>query len=331
MTKRFKRNLYNQRVLIFMSAPLILHLLFFSYLPMWGIIISFMDYKPLKGIFSSDLKDNISNFFKTWDISFLSSKVKLTDQRWIGLENFKDLFDSPDLLRVMINTFGMSFMNLFFGTIGTLFLAIMLNETKALWFKKSVQTVSYLPHFVSWVVASSIIRDALSPDGGVINGILMSLKLIDKPILFMGEVKLTWWILTFANIWKSIGWGSIIYLSSMTAVDPQLYEAAEMDGANRFQRIFNVTLPGIMPTIMVLLILNIGNILNGGFEIQYLFRTSLNKEALENFGLYVFNRGIESARYSFATAAGLFNSFINIIFLVSANKIAKKMNQETLF
>ena len=304
---------------------------------MWGIIIAFMDYKPLKGVFSREFSTNFFNMFSSSSISdffsnfkeFISSKI--TNQKWIGFENFNDLFSAPDLTRVLINTLGMSVMGLFFGTILTLFFAVMINETKNIFFKKSIQTISYLPHFVSWVVASAIVKEALSTDGGIINQILIGTGVIKTPIMFLGKEELAWWIITFAGVWKSIGWGTIIYLAAMTSVDPQLYEAAEIDGASRIQRIANVTIPGIMPTIMILLILNVGQLLSGGFEVQYLFRNPLNYKVLENFGLYVFRVGIENARYSFGTAAGMFNSVVNIVLLFSANFIAKKLQQETLF
>lgn len=299
----FRKNVKKQKVLIAMSIPFVIYLIIFKYIPIWGWLMAFQDFKPNLGISGSE---------------------------WVGFKHFMFLFTNEDFFRVMRNTLAMSTLKLTTGVFSAVTLAILLNEVGNLRFKKTVQTVSYLPHFISWVVASNIVLAALSTDGGIINEILVGLGLVDKPILFMGIEKYFWGIITISNIWKEVGWSAIIYLAAMTAIDPQLYEAAQIDGAGRLKRIWHITLPGIMPTVIILLILKIGWILNAGFEQQYLLQNPTVLNVSEVLSIFVLRYGIGMGRYSFATAAGIFQSIVSLTLVFTVNWIAKKTSDDSV-
>lgn len=301
--KLFLKKLSVQKALLLMCAPFVLHIVIFNYVPIWGWIMAFQNFRPHLGVWGSD---------------------------FVGLQNFIELFRDEGFLRALRNTLAMSSMNLFFGTISAITLAILLNELSNKMFKKVVQTVSYLPYFVSWVVAASLVINALSPEDGIINRLLVAVGILDQPVLFMGEPAYFWWIATFSNIWKNVGWNSIIYLSAMTGIDPELYQAASIDGAGRLKRIWHITIPGIMPMVSVLLIMNLGWILNAGFEQQLLLTNPLNARVSEVIDIYVLRFGISMGRFSFATAAGIFRSLVSIIMLLSANAIAKKLGSDRI-
>lgn len=293
-----------------MSFPLIVHLFIFAYLPMWGILMAFQNFKIARGFGFSEV---------------------LLRQEWAGFDNFIEYIGGNAFGRTLINTLAMSAISLVLGSFFAVFFAVLLNETRGSLYKKTVQTVSYLPHFVSWVVAANIVIGVLSPDGGIVNEILLKLGIIKQPLLFMGEEKYFWWIIGWSNVWKGMGWGAIIYLAAMTSIDPQLYEAADMDGARRLRRIWHITLPGLRSTFVLLLILNIGSLIAGGFEQQYLLRNPLVSRASETIAIHTFQQGLVEGEYSYATAVGLFVSLVNFLLLVGANRIAKLLDQETLF
>lgn len=196
-------------------------------------------------------------------------------------------------------------------------------------FKRSVQTISYLPHFLSWVVAANLVAEFLSADG-ILNEILLKTGAIEKPIIYLQEGKMFWWVIGFSNLWKGIGWNSIIYLSAISGIDHSLYEAAEIDGANRYQKIWNVTLPGISSTIIILLIMNVGWLMNAGFEQQYLLQKGPTMRYAETIDIYTLKWGIGKGNYSLATAAGIFKSTVNIILLFFVNFLSKKVSDESL-
>lgn len=302
--KNFSKRLWKQRELILLSIPFVIYILVFNYAPLAGWIIAFQNYRP--------------------GFSFL-------EQEWVGLANFRLLFADPAFLRVIRNTLAMGIINLSLGFFFSIGFAVLLNEVRSRHVKKVVQTVSYLPHFLSWIIVTGIILDVLSPETGIINQLLMSFNLIDRPINFLSDPKYFWWIVGFSNVWKSTGWGSIIYLSAMAAINDELYEAAEMDGANRIRKIWHITLPGIKPTIFILLLINIGGVLNAGFEVQYLLGNGLVQEVSQTIDIFVLKYGISLNNYSFATAAGIFNSFVSIILITSGNKLAKLAGEESLF
>lgn len=302
--KNFRKRLWKQRELILLSIPFVIYILVFNYAPLAGWIIAFQNYRP--------------------GFSFF-------EQEWVGLANFRLLFADPAFLRVIRNTLAMGIINLSLGFFFSIGFAVLLNEVRNRHVKKVVQTVSYLPHFLSWIIVTGIVLDVLSPETGIINQLLMSFNLIDRPINFLSEPKYFWWIVGFSNVWKSTGWGSIIYLSAMAAINDELYEAAEMDGANRLRKIWHITLPGIKPTIFILLLINIGGVLNAGFEVQYLLGNGLVQEVSQTIDIFVLKYGISLNNYSFATAAGIFNSFVSIILITSGNKLAKLAGEESLF
>lgn len=209
--------------------------------------------------------------------------------------------------------------------------ALLLNEVRLMLAKKFIQTISYLPHFLSWIIVTGIVMDVLAADTGIINTILVGLHIVDAPISFFAETKYFWGIVGLTNVWKEVGWGSIIYLAAITAINPDLYEAAEIDGAGRIKKILYVTLPGIKSTIFILLIMNIGNIVNAGFELQYLLGNGLVQSVSQTIDIFVLKYGISLNNYSLATAAGIFKSVISIVLIYLANSFAKKSGEERLF
>lgn len=299
----FFKKLMQQKVLLLMSIPFVLWLFLFKYVPLWGWTISFQKFRPAKDLF---------------------------DQEWVGWKNFHFLFSDDSFYRVLRNTIVMSSINLVFGFVTAIVLAIMLNELRNMMFKRVVQTISYLPHFISWVVAANIISSALAPEG-VINILMTKLHLIDQPILWLGKGNYFWGILGASEVWKNVGWNTIIYLAAITTIDPSQYEAAEIDGANRFQRILHITLPGMKSVIVILLIMNLGNILESGFEPQYLLGNGMTVDYSENLDIFVLKYGMNMGNYSLATAAGMFKTVVSFIFLLSANSIAKRLGQSRLF
>lgn len=297
------KEIKRQKVLLLWSVVIVIYGIIFCYLPLGGWIMAFQDYKPKDGLIHS---------------------------AFIGLENFKFLFSDATFLRVIRNTLAMGVINLASTFVMAIVFAILLNEVKAKGGKKVVQTISYLPHFLSWIVVTGILHDVLSGTG-IVNEILMRLNILDQPLNFFAHPKFFWPIVAFANVWKETGWNAIIYLSAITAIDPSLYEAASMDGAGRWAKIKHVTLPGIKPTIMILLLMNVGNVLNAGFEIQYLLGNGLVQSVSQTIDIYVLKWGISQGNYALGTAAGIFKSLVSIVLIVIANQIAKRHGEERLF
>lgn len=297
------KEMKKQKVLILWSLVIVIYGVIFCYLPLGGWIMAFQDYKPKNGLLHS---------------------------AFVGLDKFKQLFSDDTFIRVIRNTLAMGVINLIVTFVAAIVFAILLNEVKSNGGKKTVQTISYLPHFLSWIIVTGILHDALS-SSGIINELLLKFHILDQPLNFFAHSKYFWPIVAFANVWKETGWNAIIYLSAITAIDPSLYEAANMDGAGRWARIRYVTLPGIKPTIMILLLMNVGNVLNAGFEIQYLLGNGLVKSVSETIDIYVLKWGISQNDFSIGTAAGIFKSFVSIVLIVIANQIAKKNGEERLF
>ncbi|MDR0301926.1 MAG: ABC transporter permease subunit [Treponema sp.] len=297
------KTLYEQRYLLLMSVPFVIWLAVFKYIPLVGWIMAFQDYKPHLG--------------------FL-------EQTWVGLKHFRDLFHAPLFYRALQNTLGMSVLGLVFGFTTSIGFAILLNELRFLSFKRFTQTVSYLPHFVSWVVVANIVTSLLSISGPL-NEIFVSFKIFSEPVNFMIKPEYFWWIVVFADIWKEMGWSAIIYLAAMSGIDSQIYEAAEIDGVNRFQKIWFITLPGISSTIIILLVLSIGNIINIGFEKQFLLGNAVTSTKALVLDKYALDFGIGLFRYSYGTAIGIFKSVVSILLLFIANHLAKKSGSGRLF
>jgi len=286
-----------------MSLPLVLYVLLFSYIPLWGWTMAFQNYKPARGFFA---------------------------QEGVGLRWFKFLFTDPGFLRVLRNTLAMSLINMTLGFITAIAFALLLNEIKRIRFKRVVQTISYLPHFLSWIIVTGLVASMLAVENGAINDLLVALKIIKEPILFLSEAKYFWGIVGVTYVWKELGWNTIIYLAAIAGIDPTLYEAAEIDGCNRFHKMWFITLPGIKSTIIILLIMSIGHVLDAGFELQYLLKNGLIQDVAETIDIYVLKYGIQSFNYSLATAAGMFKNVVNVILIFLANWMAKRVGEERL-
>jgi len=209
--------------------------------------------------------------------------------------------------------------------------AVLLNELRFQFLKRFVQTISYLPHFVSWVVAAGIVTKMLSTDNGIVNDLLISLHIVKEPIQFMGEGKLFWGIVTASDVWKETGWNAIIYLAAIAGIGPELYEASKVDGANRIQQVWHITLPGIRSTIIILVIISIGHLVSIGFEKQFLLGNNLVRDYSQTLDLYSLNYGLGMGRYSFGTAINMFNSVLSVILLFVANGLFKKITREGIF
>ncbi|WP_058303153.1 ABC transporter permease [Gorillibacterium timonense] len=299
----FWKKMVQQRYLYFMSVPFVIWLIVFSYVPIWGWLMAFQKYKPGKSIL---------------------------DQKWVGLDNFRALFSDDTFYLVLRNTLAMSVMGLIVGFTVPVIFALLMNELRGQLFKRTVQTISYLPHFVSWVVVAGLVTKMLSTDGGALNELLMWLGIISEPIQFMAKGSWFWGIVTAADMWKETGWNSIIFLAAMAGIDQEIYEAATVDGAGRIRRMWHITLPGIRPTIMVMLILSIGNLISIGFEKQFLLQNPLVTDYSRVLDLYALEYGIGMTRYSFGTAIGIFNSVVGIILVLSANGIYKRVTKESI-
>ncbi len=299
------KEIVKQKELVLLSLPFVIYVLIFNYIPLIGWVMAFQNYKPVNGFFHS---------------------------KFVGLDKFKFLFiNNPDFIRVIRNTFAMGIINLVLQLVFAIGFALILNEVVHKGPKKFVQTVSYLPHFLSWIIVCGILQDALSVDNGIINEVMVKLHILNAPINFFTYKGFFWWIVGFTNVWKETGWNSIIYLAAITAINPDLYEAASIDGAGRLKKMWHITLPGIKPTIFILLLINIGNVLNAGFEIQYLLTNGLIQSVSQTIDIYVLRYGISQTDYSLGTAAGIFRSLVSILLIVLANSASKAAGEERLF
>lgn len=313
MARRNKRKAYGvkfswkevkrQKFLLIIAALFVAYGILFYYLPLGGWIMAFQNYKPKDGLFGS---------------------------AFVGLDKFKFLFSDATFLKVIRNTFAMGILNLVATFAMAILFAILLNEIRSKIGKKTVQTISYLPHFLSWIIVAGILHDALSTTG-IVNEVLQKLHIIDQSINFFAYPSYFWPIVAFANVWKETGWNAIIYLAAITSIDPCLYEAASIDGAGRWAKIRYITLPSIRPTVMILLLMNIGNVLNAGFEVQYLLGNGLVQSVSQTIDIYVLKWGISQNDYSLGTAAGIFKSVVSITLILIANQMAKRAGEERLF
>lgn len=290
------------RAIYLMVLPVVLYFFIFKYFPMYGAVIAFKDFSPAKGIWGSD---------------------------WVGFQHFKDFFQSYYFIRVLRNTFLISFYNLIFGFPAPIILAILLNELRQKLFKSIVQTVSYLPHFISIVVISGLIID-FTNRGGIVNSIIMFFGGQDSALMNNAENFRTIFVST--SVWQELGWSSIIYLAALSGINPELYEAVRVDGAGRFRQIWSVTLPGLIPTIMILLILRIGGLMEVGFEKVVLLYNPNTYETADVISSFVYREGLAQGNdYSYTTAVGLFQSMINFVLLISANSLSRRFSGSRLW
>nr|WP_027091354.1 ABC transporter permease subunit [Cohnella thermotolerans] len=302
-TGTIRKRMWSQRQLIWMSFPLLIYIVLFAYVPIWGWLMAFQQYRPGFSVFN---------------------------QQWVGWDQFHFLFSDEGFLQVLRNTVAMSLINMVLGFVTAIGFAILLNEIRKSLAKRFIQTISYLPHFLSWVIVTGIVATSLSTEDGIVNIVLMKLHLIDSPILWLGEGKYFWGIVGASHVWKEVGWNAIIYLAAIASVDPSLYEAAEIDGANRYRKMLHITLPGIKPVIIILLIMNLGHILDAGFEVQYLLGNGQVVDWSQTIDIFVLKYGLKVGNYSLATAAGMFKTVVSIVLLFLANSIAKRLGEERL-
>lgn len=294
----FSRNKY----LYILLLPCVIYFIIFNYAPMYGLVIAFKDFKFSKGIFGS---------------------------AWNGLENFQYLFGLNDFYRVFGNSIILSLIRLVFYFPIPIIVALMLNEIPFIRYKRAVQTMIYLPYFISWVVIGGILVNLLSPSWGIINSLIKTLG--GESVFFLGSDKYFRGIVLVSYIWKQAGWDTIIYMAAVTSINPDLYEASTIDGAARMQRIWHITLPCIKPTIIILLLLSIGSIMNNGFEQIYMLQNSSNLQVSEVFETYTYKLGMVNGRFSFATTVGLFSSVVGFVLLMISNWAAKLMGEDGIF
>lgn len=297
MKKRLKREIPFHLMLL---LPM-LFLAVFSFAPLFGILMAFQDYIPAKGILQS---------------------------RWVGLENFDFIFSLPSTRQIFANTIIISLGKLAAGIIVPVFFALLLNEIRVIAFKRTVQTIVYLPHFLSWVVLANVVSSILGFDGPI-NSLIQSMG--HDPILFLGSN--VWFrpVIILSDCWKEFGYGSIIYLSALTSIDPGLYESASLDGASRLQKIFYITLPMLVPTIVLMMALNLGNILNAGFDQIFNLYNPLVYETGDIIDTYVYRIGLIDMQYSLATAVGLIKSVIGFVLIMSSNLVSRKLVSRSIF
>ena len=298
----FKKKRLKQMPFHLMILPGVVLIFLMNYVPMFGIIMAFQKFVPAKGILNSP---------------------------FVGLDNFKYIFMLPDTMQVVFNTVFISFMKIVFGIVVPVTVALMLNELRHVGFKRGVQTIIYLPHFLSWVVLAGILIDILSPSSGIINLILGKLGI--EPIFFLGEPKTFPYVLVVTDLWKEFGYGTIIYLAALTGVDPTLYEAAIVDGANRWKQTIHITLPSIMYIIILMTVLSLGNILNAGFDQVFNLYSPVVYKTGDIIDTMVYRLGIIDAQYSAATAAGLLKSIVAFVFITVSYRLAYKYGDYKIF
>lgn len=299
--RKWKRVLRNWQLYVFL-IPTILYFLVFRYYPMYGLQIAFRNYKASKGIWGS---------------------------QWVGFKNFQRFFATADFFQLLENTLAISVGNLLISFPVPIILALLLNQLPSKGYKKVVQTVIYAPHFISTVVMVGIIFLFFSPSSGIINHMIVALG--GQSIHFMAEADMFRPLYIGSEIWQGAGWGSILYLAALASINPELHEAAVVDGANKFQRVLHIDIPGILPTVVIMFILNSGKVMAVGFEKAYLMQTSLNISTSEIIATYVYKRGLLNSQFSFSAAVGMFESVINLVLLVTVNFISRKVSDSSLF
>lgn len=303
--RQLGKRIFQFRYMYVLLIPGLLYIIIFKYLPMFGLQVAFRDYHPA---------DGIMGFFTA---------------EWVGFENFEVLFNTPFAKRAIWNTVKISMLKLIFSFPMPILLALIINEVTSKRYKKMVQTVTYLPHFFSWTIVSLILFELLSQSTGTINIWLQNS--FDIKINFLSNEKLFVPLLIISDIWKEVGWGSIIYLAALAGVDAEQYEAATIDGAKQHQKLLYITIPGILPTITIMLLLKMGTIFDAGFEQIFLLYSPPVYSVADIIDTYVFREGINNMRYGLATAAGLFKSVIAFVLVVTCNKIAKRRGQAGLY
>ncbi|WP_248926522.1 ABC transporter permease [Paenibacillus hamazuiensis] len=294
--------MWKYKALYLISLPGILYFIIFKYVPLFGSVIAFQDYNIFNGIAGS---------------------------KWVGLEHFRRMFEHYDFLKIMNNTILIGLYDLIFQFPAPIILALLLNELRVVLYKRVLQTIVYMPHFLSWVIVGGIAVGILSPSTGAVNQFLSWLGF--QPIYFLGEESYIRSILVGSGIWRDSGYGTIIYLAALAGINPDLYEAAEVDGANRWKQTMAITLPSLVPTIMILFLLHIGKFLDFGFERVFVFLNPLNVNNGEILDTYIYKQGLLAQQYSYTTAIGLFKSVVGLLLIVIGNVLSKKTTGESLY
>lgn len=300
-SERVRIDFKNNKIIYLIMLPMIVYYIVFCYFPMYGAIIAFKDYSPAEGIFASP---------------------------WVGFEHFRNFFSNPDFVRILRNTLTISISELIFGFPAPIILALLFNEIRCRKFKSIAQTISYLPHFISLVVVCSLIKQFVTGNG-VIQQLIEAAGGSNVSLLSRAEMFVPLYVIS--GIWQDVGWGTIIYLAALSGIDQELYEAATVDGANKFKQMLNVTLPGIAPTIIIMFILKVGTLLSVGYEKIILLYNPLIYETSDVISSYVYRIGIQNQSWSYSTAVGLFNSVINFIIVIAANKLSAKFSETSLW
>lgn len=304
MNKKKLSIMYSQRQMLYMTVPLIIVVFIFNYLPLWGWIMAFQDYKIARGVWNSP---------------------------FVGFEKFEMLFQDKKFYIVLRNTLVMGILNLITSFVGAIIFALLLNEARFMFFKRTVQTISYIPHFVSWVVIANVASVILSPDEGLLNSFLMKIGFIDSPIYFLARPEWFWFIHTMVNLWKELGWSAIIYLAVLSGINPEQYEAAEVDGAGRFSKMWHISIPGIMPTAIILLSISLGWIIQSGYESQFLLGNSIVIDYSEVLDLYALRYSFEIGDFSYGVAISMFKSLVSISLVFAVAYLGKITGQGRIF
>jgi putative aldouronate transport system permease protein len=294
--------LKRDKYLYLLGLPGILCLLIFKYVPMWGVIIAFQEYSPFRGILRSE---------------------------WIGFENFQLFFSNPDFFKLLRNTLAINLMSLVFFFPVPIILSLMLNEVRNEVFKRTIQSIVYLPHFLSWVIIAGLTFTMFATGEGVINKVLLMMGL--ERIEWLTTPNFFWGFLTGQSIWKEAGWGTVIFLAAMANVDPGLYEAARIDGASRLRQMWHITIPAIQNVIIILLILKLGHIMDVGFEQVFLLQNAAVSEVADVFDTYIYRVGIKQSEFSYTTAVGLFKAAIGLLLVIISNRLVKKAGGEGFY
>jgi putative aldouronate transport system permease protein len=300
--ENFRRKLWRSRYIYLMVVPVLVYLVLIRYMPLWFIRISFYDYRLLRGFKGSN---------------------------WVGLEHYRRLFSNADWIHYIGNTLWLNIWALLLLTPAPMVFALLLNELRGKHFKKAVQTISYLPHFISTVVLVSLINSFVSPSTGILAALAKAMGKIPVNYLSIPEYFVP--INVISGFWQSVGWDAVIYIAALSSIDATLYEAARIDGAGRWRQTLHVTLPGLMPTFVILFIMRVGNMLSVNFEKVYLLQNNLNISASEMLPTFVYKSGMVNLNYSFATAAGLVNSLLSVVLVYIANRISKRITDTSLF
>ncbi|MDQ0873642.1 putative aldouronate transport system permease protein [Paenibacillus sp. V4I3] len=299
---RLIRRLQRDKWMYLLLLPGVLYFLIFKYVPMWGVVLAFKNYQPFLGFMKSE---------------------------WVGLEHFRNFFQNPDFVKLLRNTLLLSLYNLIFFFPAPIILALMLNEIRIALYKKAIQTLIYIPHFISMVIVASISYVFLTTEGGVVNGLLQ--QYTGHKINFLADPEWFRPIIILQTIWKECGFGTIIFLAALAGVDAEQYEAAIVDGANRWRQLWHITLPAIKSTIIILLILRMGDVLENGFEQIYLMTNALNRDVADVFDTYVYLMGITQGAFSYSTAVGLFKSLVGVFLVFTSNYLARRFGQSGIY